>query len=793
MKKTISINIAGIVFYIEEDGYDKLNAYLTSIQQYFANYEGNKEIIEDIENRIAEIFYAKITPSNQVITLEDVEALIATMGTVADFEAAETEETTNRNNSQTSGQNTYNTHKTTNSGEFTGYSSSRQLFRDEKRKVLGGVCTGLAHYLRIDPVWVKLIFVLGTLAYGSFLILYGILWIAVPGSMTLEEDTKVKKFFRNPENKVIGGVIGGIASYFGAEPNAVTLMRVFWAASVLFFGFGLLAYIILFLITPEAKTITEKMQMQGEPVTLSNIEENIKRTINEPTSDKESTLATVLLFPFRIIAQVFKALGPVAGYVVGLFLILVAVSVILPLFTAFGTVLGFWHTPWMHFAGIPPEFVKNSIPVVPALFGLLATVIPFFFFIFLGVLIITRKNLVTRTTALVLVGLWILSLVGLGVSVPQFFYDFKRSDIVEKSQNLASDGKVLYLTAKYAGNEDYGKTNLTIKGYEGNVPKLVQKFEAQGRTREDAQRNAQMIEYKFVQQDSVITFNTNFDFKEDFKFRAQRLKMILYVPYNQKFMVSDIFETELLDNGNIQPEKVYQFIAQKGLNCVSCPDNEKNDSSEPAITSDSISESGDFENIEVSGAFEVEIRKGDKHSVKLQDEKYRDKVDILTEGNTLKISYNEEEFWRKFNHKRRIKIKITLPELKDLDLTGATKAEVSGFSNTDDMNIALTGACDAEVSCHTSHMKVNVTGASKLRLSGTASHMEVDVTGASHLDAFDFQAEEINAEVSGASHANVYASKVLNADANGASHLRYKGDPKDVKTDVGMGGSVSRD
>jgi hypothetical protein len=81
------------------------------------------------------------------------------------------------------------------------------------------------------------------------------------------------------------------------------------------FGSGIVIYLILWAIAPEAKTITDKMQMTGEPITLENIESNIKRTLN--TENKpEDTLTKVLLLPFRMMSQVFKALGPIANFAI---------------------------------------------------------------------------------------------------------------------------------------------------------------------------------------------------------------------------------------------------------------------------------------------------------------------------------------------------------------------------------------------------------------------------------------------------------------------------------------------
>src|SRR5271163_2632606 len=92
MKKTLSINVSGIIFHIEEDGYETLRKYLDSINRYFSSFDDSSEIIADIENRIAEIFLSKLNEGKQVITAEDVAQLITVMGNVSDFKAAEENE-----------------------------------------------------------------------------------------------------------------------------------------------------------------------------------------------------------------------------------------------------------------------------------------------------------------------------------------------------------------------------------------------------------------------------------------------------------------------------------------------------------------------------------------------------------------------------------------------------------------------------------------------------------------------------------------------------------------------------
>jgi hypothetical protein len=151
MKKTISINISGILFHIEEDGYDTLRKYLDAINRHFSSYRDNQEIISDIENRIAEIFLSNLKNNKQVITAENVDKLIEKMGTIADFTAVEEESTEGKSDMQ---KEDFYKYVTPPGSETSGY---KKLKRLENKKILGGVCAGIANYLAVDPLWTRLV------------------------------------------------------------------------------------------------------------------------------------------------------------------------------------------------------------------------------------------------------------------------------------------------------------------------------------------------------------------------------------------------------------------------------------------------------------------------------------------------------------------------------------------------------------------------------------------------------------------------------------------------------------
>ena len=151
MNKTISINLGGFLFHIDEDAFQQLSNYINTIKNS-VDPEGKDEIIADIESRIAELFLEKIKDNKQVINTYDVDAVIKIMGQPEDYildDVTENESSNSKNH------------------------TSKKLFRDKKSGNLGGVCAGLAHYFGIDPVWLKIIFLfLIPVTGGTFIPIY---------------------------------------------------------------------------------------------------------------------------------------------------------------------------------------------------------------------------------------------------------------------------------------------------------------------------------------------------------------------------------------------------------------------------------------------------------------------------------------------------------------------------------------------------------------------------------------------------------------------------------------------
>jgi len=185
MKITVSINLGGYSFNIDEDAYAELKRYLRNLEIHFASEESSSEILSDIETRMAELFRTKITTYKQVINLDDVRQAISVMGTPEDI-------------SDNDGKS---------AGEKFSSPGYHRMYRDTDNRIIGGVCSGMAAYWDIDPIITRIIFV----------------------------------------------------------------------ALILAGGIGVLIYLILYIVLPEARTTAQKIEMKGDPVNIHNIKDAVKK------------------------------------------------------------------------------------------------------------------------------------------------------------------------------------------------------------------------------------------------------------------------------------------------------------------------------------------------------------------------------------------------------------------------------------------------------------------------------------------------------------------------------------
>lgn len=206
MKKTVTINLGGVVFYIDEDAYQLLKEYLDNIRIYFKNHHGEAEIVSDIEARFSELLSQDISHHNQSIVIGQVEAVIKRIGKPEDFD--------------------------TQSEEVDREESNDSSNSDKKQS--------------------------SDYSFSEF---------------------QRRKLYRNPDDKIIGGVAGGLAAYFRIDSTIARLVLV--ALMFVTFGATCLAYIVMWILVPQADTAIDKLNMYGEDVTV----ENIGKRVSEEASD----------------------------------------------------------------------------------------------------------------------------------------------------------------------------------------------------------------------------------------------------------------------------------------------------------------------------------------------------------------------------------------------------------------------------------------------------------------------------------------------------------------------------
>ncbi len=522
MNKTVNINLAGIFFHIDEDAFTKLQHYLEAIKRSLTNAQGREEIIADIEARIAELFSEKTKTDRQVISIREVEEVIAIMGQPEDYMLDEEifEDEPSYTRSKISG---------------------KQLFRDTDHSYVGGVSSGLGHYLGIQAIWVRLLWIILTLASsGAFILIYIALWIFVP----------------------------------------------------------------------EAKTTADKLSMRGEAVNITNIE----RKIREGFDDVSGRVRSVDYEKYGNQARTgassaAKGVGSGVLFVlnifvklIGILILLIAGATLIGLFIALFTVgtFGIIDAPWTDYI----EMAGIGAPLwVISLLTFFAVGIPFFFLFILGLKILVRKLKSIGTPAkLVLLGLWLLSIIGLAVlGVKQATQRAFEGEVVITEVLSITPQDTLYLAMKY--NPDYSsgayKTDLKLKFdekdnkvmYSTDVRLVVKSTKdsvgrieviksADGSNYKDAKQRAENISYNtsllgnelFL--DSYLTANIN-NYHRD-----QEVRVIVYLPEGSTLYADEniaSFHRSSDYYGNIlnyDQEGNYLKIAENSTLCESCPQTE---------------------------------------------------------------------------------------------------------------------------------------------------------------------------------------------------------------------------
>jgi len=488
MKKAIKINLSGLIFHIDDDAYDKLKTYLDTISRHFSNKEESKEIIDDIEARIAELFQERITDETQVITLAIVNEVIDIMGNPEDI-ADSGEET----DSQSSFHETY--------------SGNKRLYRDPENSVIGGVCGGLSAYFSVDPLIFRLLFVIFFFAGGASILVYIILWIVLPKAESAAQKLEMR----------------------GEKVNVSNLEKK---------------------IREEYDNVKENVKDNVSKAT-ENVKQNVSRVrrstsyrkTQSEASDFFDILGRILLVFVKVILIIIGTslvIGGI-GILIGLITLPFVGIHVFP-FDSYSFSLGDLLMPFTDPVSVTLLVIAITllilIPVAAMIYGLVKLIFN-----------IKTRNRGLNIGALTL---WIVSLlliIGIVAFESSHYSDFGRNSLSQElvvesdtliikvnvdQEDYLDDGSIVDLGDRWYLLEDadafYGRIYLDIEKTGGDDFIIEIDKESKGRSWDHAKENAANIDYNFRAQGNTLVLDPYFSVDLDNKWRFPRVETIIRVP-----------------------------------------------------------------------------------------------------------------------------------------------------------------------------------------------------------------------------------------------------------------------
>ena len=588
MNKTININLGGVFFHIDEIAYDKLKGYLDAIRRSLSDDpQGRDEIITDIETRIGELLSDKVKDVRQVINEKDIDEVIEIMGRPEDYMVDD---------------------EIFSDEGYRGYQQRRtkKLYRDGSDKFLGGVSSGIAHYLNVDVIWIRLA----------------------------------------------------------------------WLVAAFGFGFGFIVYPLLWILLPEATTTAEKLEMEGEPVNISNIEKKIRDEISQASARVKDGIEDVSEKVknadykkygeraksgsqdfIETLGKIFVTVFMIIGKFIGVLLVIIAVVTILALLISLFTIgsMDFIHDEWFSY----DDFFYNSsgLPVwVISILTFLLVGIPFFFLFALGLRILSNNTkTIGKTAKLTLLGIWLMALLtAIFFGTRQFMmtaYDgsvttqteipFSRMDTMRVSM-VRGEGLHDRRELRHSWGREividendrekiYSKSiRMNVYASKDTVVHVKTRKRSKGQSRKDARENAGMIEHEVSLMGEELQIPGYFLSDVSNRFGEQRVYVDLYLPEGQVIFLDPSSRTFLYEVDNIQG--VYDNdmaghhfqMTREGLNCLDCEPSDIN----------TWNEESDPE------SFNMKIDERGVH-IEIQDED-RDKAEVKIDENGLIIRSSKD-------------------------------------------------------------------------------------------------------------------------------------------------------
>lgn len=480
MNPILSINLGGYPFNIDDDAYQALSEYLKAIHNHFRSSEGYEEITSDIEARLAELFRERVG-QRPIVTLADVQAAIAIMGTPAEFGAEPGEE-----EPTTAGEEP--------AGKGSSYKTGKRLFRNTEDEVIGGVCSGVAAYFGIaDPIWIRVAFVVMAISGGFGIPLYIVLWVLMPEASSASDRLAMR----------------------GEPINVSNIGRI---------------------IEEEIENISKKVSTFGDELSSkfektkkkSPDEEILGNTFKKGVSVGVRALLNVLRFFLFLVAIVSLILFS-AAWIAGVF----GISFVYPWLPYFSSA-----APWVLALGIANLLLLVLIPIFSIALGFTNTVFRnstpkalsiglavFWTLNFISLSVVGSHHVREfKQDAELLMTNEVLPI------NPDQPLQLRMNQVEGLNNPLAMGNSTNNFLQEKDGLLYFNNIRVSLETSASNEVVLIRKHGSQGRSSEIAASNAQGIEYNYHLNGNELSLQNSYQLKADSKWRAQAVELTLQLP-----------------------------------------------------------------------------------------------------------------------------------------------------------------------------------------------------------------------------------------------------------------------
>jgi phage shock protein PspC (stress-responsive transcriptional regulator) len=567
MNKTVNINLAGIFFHIDEDAYLKLQRYLDAIKRSFTDSQGRSEIISDIEARIAELFSERIQNDKQVVGITLVDEVIGIMGQPEDYHIDDEifEDEPPRSKARRT-------------------QPAKKLFRDTENSYIGGVAAGLSHYLGIDVLWVRLLWIVFALfSGGTFIFIYLVFWALVP-----EAQTTAEKLMMTGEPVNISNIEKKIKDSIDT-------------------------------VTDSVRNLDLKAQGDKLKEGIDNVTENISEGVRNLDLPKRGNrlksnsqnffdgIGNILMFFLKVFAKF-----------IGIILLVVGIL------TLVGLIVGFFTVGLSDLAnvnGMEYIYAANSADVPIWILSLLAFIViavPFFFLFYLGLkILVTNLKSIGNIAKFTLLGVWLVAIIALSVIGIRTATEFSVEGKVSKTENLMvkpNDTLRLQMTSFNNYDNYYYRSRgqstkvtrsnnknmivssdirLIVRSTKDSLGSIIVEKSARGSNFDVAEARAENIEYNYELKNGELRLDNQITTDLKNKFSDQEITVIVYLPEGSilfadentsSFHYNSSYYNDILERGM---EEQYMLVEDGKLTCLDC-ENEEDEEANISITTDKL-------------------------------------------------------------------------------------------------------------------------------------------------------------------------------------------------------------